>query len=81
MKRMRIGRFLRVLDDAEEYTNMFARNILQNIDMLDSIQTYQEITRADIENIFQSHLTADNMVLSVVNPLYGIILIKFIYLS
>ena len=69
MKRMRIGRFLRALDDAEEYTNMYARNILQNIDMLDSVQVYQEITRADIETIFQSHLTADTMVLSVVNPL------------
>lgn len=68
-KRMRIGRFLRVLDDAEEYTNMFARNILQNIDMLESIQVYQDITCTDIEAIFQTHLTAENMVLSVVNPL------------
>lgn len=69
IKRMRIGRFLRVLDDAEEYTNMLARNVLQDICALDSAELYREITREDIENVFKTHLKAENMVLSVVKPL------------
>ncbi len=69
MKRMRTGRFLRVLDDVEEYTNLLARNVLQQIDLLDTVQLYQSIKDDDIADIFKKHLTPELMVLSVVNPL------------
>ncbi len=64
IKRKTFGRGLEIFDDPEEYAGALARYKTLGLDLYKVFDTYKNVTAEDIESVFKTHLTAENMVIS-----------------
>ncbi len=64
IKRKRFGRGLEIFDDPEEYAGALARYETLGLDLYKIFDAYKNITQAEIEDVFRTHLTAERMVIS-----------------
>jgi len=68
IKKVNLGRFLRMFNSVESIANNFISTLFKDIDLFDYIDTYHSITFEDVEKRFIEHFKPDNMVLSVIRP-------------
>lgn len=70
IRRKLFGKRLYVFNDPDNYAGALARNTVLGLDMYETLDLFKTVTRADVEDVFKTHLTEDNMVISIVNPLH-----------
>lgn len=62
------GRYIRTMNDVEDYASMYLQLLFMGIDYLDYHEVYNEINFEDIKKRFEQHFIHDNAALSVIWP-------------
>ncbi len=68
VKRVVWGRYIRMLNDVEDYASSFLRSVFMDVDFFNYDEVYKRITFEDITNRFINHFTRERAALSVINP-------------
>ncbi|MBQ9096995.1 MAG: insulinase family protein [Clostridia bacterium] len=70
IRRKLFGKKLYAFNDPDNYAGALARNTVLGLDMYETLDLFKTVTRADVEDVFKTHLSEENMVISIVNPLH-----------
>ncbi|MDO5398943.1 MAG: pitrilysin family protein [bacterium] len=69
IKKVIWGRYIRTMNNVEDYGTMYIQLLFMGIDYLDYYDVYNEINFEDITKRFEQHFIRDNAALSVVWPI------------
>ena len=68
IKRYNWGKYIKTMNDVEDYAATYLQLIMMDIDYLDYYEVYKEITFEDIKKRFNEHFVRERSALSVVWP-------------
>lgn len=68
IKKVVWGKYIKSLNDVEDYSVSFMQNIFKNINYLDYYEVYESVTFEDVKARFDNHFVRERAALSVVNP-------------
>ncbi len=69
IRRKLFGKKLYAFNDPDNYAGALARHTTLGLDMYEMFDLFKTVTKADVENVFETHLREENMVISIINPI------------
>ena len=69
IKKVMWGRYIRSMNDVEDYACDFIRSVFMDIDYFEYDSIYKSVTFKDVESRFKNLFSQDKVVLSVINPI------------